>query len=996
MQRLFGVPIGSLAAMLAVLTGAALASLGALALRDRVLARMSLRGLRHRAARTTLIVVGLMLGTTIIASALTTGDTVSHTVRSTVGTSLGGTDEIVAVKGVDPARVQVSGAMGMATYLPQATAQRVAEQVRQLSLVDGAAPAIIELLGAQDVTSRRTEPRVTLFASDPAYMAGFGQVAVGERAFSLGDLAAGEVLLNRHAANELSARPGDRITLYTATGPHPLTVRAIAAFDGSGTSDSAVLTSLKNAQGLVGQPNKVKYILVSNKGGTLSGAKHSAEVQRQLEPIVTPLGLSSTTVKQDGIDAADDVGSSFVNLFTTFGMFSISAGALLIFLIFVMLAAERRGEMGISRAIGMQRRHLVEQFTFEGALYDVGAALVGALLGLSVSYGMVTVMTSALGTSGIKIEHYVQGSSIVVAYTLGVLLTLVVVLASASRVSRLNIVAAIRDLPEMPTRHRRAFWLRGGLTMLGAALLLVGGIASQQATSMLLGVSLVFVGLVPIAQTFRVPARAAYTAGGLALVTLWCLPFTVQRSLLPGIRFNFSVWVVGGIMIVLGATWVLMNNADWLLTRLVAATLGRIRAFAPVVRTAVAYPLRNRFRTGTTVAMFTLVVFTLVCGAVTTMTFTEAFNDVKSFGGGFDVRAEVTPAAPVGDLRRALSTRPGLNAGDYPVVASESVIAAKMTQAGSGHATEQYAVRGFDTTFFEHTSYELAATARGYGSTAQVWRALSSTPNLAVVDSFVAPHRDNWSFGGLPAFQLSGFYVEDKVFDPVAVDIVDPRTGKHHAVSVIGVLRDSAPLSIAGVLTSQRTLAGFGEAVAPTIYHLTVAQGVDPSAAASRLESAFLANGMQADAVSKLLSDNVAANLTMNRLVLGFIALGLVVGVAALGVISARSVVERRQQIGVLRAIGFQRRQVQAAFLTEASSISLVSIVLGTALGLIVARNVIAYVPSQLNWGSVPFVVPWLELVLIFVIVYAACLLTSWVSARRAARVYPAEALRYQ
>ena len=41
--------------------------------------------------------------------------------------------------------------------------------------------------------------------------------------------------------------------------------------------------------------------------------------------------------------------------------------------------------------------------------------------------------------------------------------------------------------------------------------------------------------------------------------------------------------------------------------------------------------------------------------------------------------------------------------------------------------------------------------------------------------------------------------------------------------------------------------------------------------------------------------------------------LGLVVGVAALGVISARSVVERRQQIGVLRAIGFRRRMVQAA-----------------------------------------------------------------------------------
>ena len=45
--------------------------------------------------------------------------------------------------------------------------------------------------------------------------------------------------------------------------------------------------------------------------------------------------------------------------------------------------------------------------------------------------------------------------------------------------------------------------------------------------------------------------------------------------------------------------------------------------------------------------------------------------------------------------------------------------------------------------------------------------------------------------------------------------------------------------------------------------------------------------------------------------------LGLVVGVAALGVIAARSVVERRQQIGVMRAIGFQASAVRLGFLLE-------------------------------------------------------------------------------
>ena len=46
--------------------------------------------------------------------------------------------------------------------------------------------------------------------------------------------------------------------------------------------------------------------------------------------------------------------------------------------------------------------------------------------------------------------------SLVIAYGIGVLLTLVVVTVSAWRVSRLNIVSAIRDLPEpAEPGHRR-------------------------------------------------------------------------------------------------------------------------------------------------------------------------------------------------------------------------------------------------------------------------------------------------------------------------------------------------------------------------------------------------------------------------------------------------------------------------------------------------------------------------------------------------------------
>ena len=106
------------------------------------------------------------------------------------------------------------------------------------------------------------------------------------------------------------------------------------------------------------------------------------------------------------------------------------------------------------------------------------------------------------------------------------------------------------------------------------------------------------------------------------------------------------------------------------------------------------------------------------------------------------------------------------------------------------------------------------------------------------------------------------------------------------------------------------------------------------------------------------MEDVTAGSVTFNRLIQGFMGLGLLVGVAALGVISARSVVERRQQIGVMRAIGFRRRMVEASFLLESSFLALTSIVVGTVLGLILAWNIIADQRREPSWAGLTLARP--------------------------------------
>jgi putative ABC transport system permease protein len=1001
MQELFGIPIDTLLLVLVVMLAMVVGALGLLALRHRVLLKLGVRNVGRRRGRSALIVVGLMLGTTIIAAALATGDTMNHTIRSTATRALGQTDEVVSARG---AVADIPGELGAATgtgYFPQTTVEVVRRELAGSNLADGVAGAIRQDVAVQAPVQRQTEPTVSLFAPDPARMGGFAPIRDVEGGeVTLAQLPPGELYLNQKGADSLHVRAGDPLIVYVGATPVRMRIRAVVDFDGAGTTDEALLMPLDEAQRLYEKPGKVMGILISNRGEGDDAVALTDEVIDTLKPTVAPLGLETDPTKQDALDAADQAGQAFMSLFTTFGTFSISAGILLIFLIFVMLAAERRGELGIARAVGTRRGHLVQMFTFEGAAYDAIAAAVGALLGAAVAYVMVLMLGSAFGTAeeegALKVEYFVSWQSLFIAFAIGGLLTLLVVAFSAWRVSVMTISTAIRNLPEPPLPRKRRKLVLATLAIVFGALLTMSGASGDAATPVMLGVSLILVGLVPILSVAGVPERVAYTSCGLAIAVANLLPWSVWEDVFGQMAMDFSTWIVSGLMTVIGAVWVMVYNAD-LILRSVSFALSRFGKVVPVTRMAITYPLRARFRTGATLAMFTLVVFTLVTGTAAPSSFDSAINDVDQFGGGFQVRAGTSANAPIDNLRMAIHRAPGIALSDFTAIGSQSVLSVKAKQLGTRRKAESYVARGLDRSFLEQTTFGLGAMARGYGSSEEVWHALATRPGLAVVDSYVAPRRDHWGFQMLPDFQLSGFYMEDGVFDPIPISVRDPQTGRQLRLKVIGVLKDTAPLEMAGISSSQATYQhAFPGRFRPTIHYFALGAGVDPEETATKLESAFLPNGMQAESIEKVLSDMMSANRTINRLIQGFMGLGLIVGVAALGVISARAVVERRQQIGVLRAIGFRRGMVQAVFVVESSFIALTSIVVGTLLGLVLAENIVRDTKTQPSWENMTLVVPWGTFGVIFLVVYVVAVAATLAPAVRASRIRPAEALRYQ
>jgi putative ABC transport system permease protein len=138
---------------------------------------------------------------------------------------------------------------------------------------------------------------------------------------------------------------------------------------------------------------------------------------------------------------------------------------------------------------------------------------------------------------------------------------------------------------------------------------------------------------------------------------------------------------------------------------------------------------------------------------------------------------------------------------------------------------------------------------------------------------------------------------------------------------------------------------------------------------------------------SDALEAQAAADESLTTLTLGLGAVALLVGAVGIANTMVISVLERRREIGVRRALGATRAAIGAQFLTESVLLSLIGGLTGATLGVV---GTVAYATSQ-DWL---LVVPWVP---IWVGLFAACLIGMLVGlypAARAAAVPPTEALR--
>ena len=993
MDSLFGIPMDLIMWVSLALLVITLATVGLMALRNRVMFLIGLRNIPRRVAQTVLIIIGLMLSTLIISAAFTTGDTVDHSISNEVFDGLGSVDEIVEFRSEE-------GALGGADVnIPQVLVDELEITLGDDPDIDGILPVLAEEVPVFNPRTRLSVPSASFMGVDETRLGGFPDIVDREgQPLDVALLADDELYLNEEMAEGLDAQPGDVVTVFFENEAFPFRVVEIAqkrtlTGDLHPEARDGMVTRLDVLQSAFSREGDVDFIAVSNRGGVRDALPLTDVVTAKLEAAIErqELDLAVEPVKQDMVDLAEQIGNGLMTFFLVMGLFSISAGILLIVMIFVMLAAERKTEMGISRAIGTKRLHLVQMYVSEGMGYNLASALVGVFLGVLVSLLLTGIMAIMFSEFGLSIEAHVTGRSLIISYSLGVVLTFATVAFSSWQVSNLNIVRAIRDLPEPETRPgRRSLFVGLGLGLLGA-LLMLSGIGSGQQFPYALGFSFILFGLVLAGRYLCIPERPLFTVVGLFMLIYWAL--SAGERIPPHLEGDVEMFFLSGIVMVAAGIFVIVYNADLLLAVLTKVG-GRFGRILPALKTAVAYPLASKFRTGMTMAMIALVVFALSVMSTMNANFSRIFLSDEA-RGGWDLLVQENPNNALPDLRTALDEEGSVDTSQFAAVGRLGLarpFASELRQDPEDEF-EFYPLWGADDAFLAEGKVPLQARATGYEDDAAVWSALRGDPNLAVVDAFVT-QEDGFAFGGA-MFKVEGIEEGEEVFEPIMVDVKDRATGETGRVQIIGVTQFGASATFFGVVTPEQFV---GEVFGGPDLSYHYVRLTDPDAAediARGVEAALYTSGVQASSIKADREEEMAFMRGFFYLMQAFMGLGLVVGVAAVGVIAFRTVVERRQQIGMLRAIGYTRGQVALSFLMESSFVTILGVLCGLGLGILLAF-VLLTSEEMSTLGFEGVYIPWVQISLIALFAYLASLVMTFIPSRQAASIPIAEALRYE
>jgi putative ABC transport system permease protein len=327
----------------------------------------------------------------------------------------------------------------------------------------------------------------------------------------------GEVVLDVKTADQAGYQVGDSVTLITPGDPPQVTATMVgtAEFGGGASLAGATLAlfDTETAQDLIlGGEDAYTSIAV-----TASDDADVAALRDQIEQVL-PEGVEAKTGGEVTAETAENLEEAlgFFNTFLlVFAAVALLVGIFLILNTFSILVAQRTQEMALYRALGASRRQVTRSVLLEA----LAVAIVGSTLGLLLGLGVAQLLKFAFGLFGLDLGGaglVLRPRTVLIAYAVGVIVTLIAAYVPARRAAKIAPVAAMRDDVALPQSSRkRHAGLGSVLTAAGAVGMGIGLFFDVPQAGWLIGAGIVavFVGVALLAPVIGPPIVRVISAG---------------------------------------------------------------------------------------------------------------------------------------------------------------------------------------------------------------------------------------------------------------------------------------------------------------------------------------------------------------------------------------------------------------------------------------------------------------------------------------------------
>jgi putative ABC transport system permease protein len=576
------------------------------------------------------------------------------------------------------------------------------------------------------------------------------------------------------------------------------------------------------------------------------------------------MGVTVEKVKRDAIDSVSGL-EIVTEALLAFGTAVTGSGMVLIYVVVISNIEGRRREIGILRSLGFKRRNITSIITMEGAFLSLAGSLAGVGAGaLFAALGVWASNNLWTGILPVSSKLHLPGTDVLAAGFLAGFVVSVAAFAAGSRsASRGAVSSGIRGFPDAPAPAR--------------------------------------------APAFGTLLLASYVAFLIALAGAGYYLSAASGDLLLLYYFAF-----GDLLLLATGLLIYMN-----LERIGAALSGRAR----LGRIPLANFSRNRKRTGAYIVVYALVVFPLLTlSAYLPMQAGSVSAQANLRGGGYDILG--TSEVPMFfDLGNA-SERSSHNVTGFPDVSVVQFLSFG-NPGGTCSNLDTKAppkILAANGSFVSDSKIPVSDSVDGSRG-APAWRLLDRDEGKGVVPAIGDYTTVVWIFGK----GLGG-----------TIPITDEH-GNAVRLRIVAILHDS--VFQGSVFISEGSM----KRLYPTLsqYNMFLfrlhrgwtgegagtngASGAGAGApengsaanVAAALESSLSGYGFSARPVSDLVRDLIRVDLAYVSMLQAMLAAGLLIGTLGFAAKVARETIERRFELGVLRAVGFRRGQIARLLVQE-------------------------------------------------------------------------------